>query len=420
MVNIVTPLAQVLNPVRGSGQGVNLAAAAESGTRLQEALATGALNRDVIQNKLTQAQIAQKVSNLGQAALTGLDVIKQDPGNAEKNLRDFIAQRKAVLPQLGLDTTETDELEQALNEGGIGAAQNLLQSTLDAARGSGFKLPKPTTPDFKATFEAIDPTTGKNTIFLRAPSGVVSTGLLAPPKRPLVQVGPGGGAKERTERFGSLFDESKNLDKTLGQITQLREIVAKGGLGSIGVSGKATKGFQNAASAIGGFAKNFGLGSEEFDENSIVANALKGTPLGEQAIRNAKVSSLITNLAFAVARAQGNKRITDRDFEAAVKTLGANADNPEQLIDVINQFGENTLTQFNEDVTREGEAFGFTEKQFKLLRNFKSIKGFQKGITPRVTEITADTPLNEITREQAEQLAIDNPDLLREIIQRNR
>lgn len=421
MPTIRTPLAQVLNPVQGQPTQGGLFQSIARGAQNKQTRLSSILQNQQRQQQIDQQKQLQRAANVNQAAITGLNIIKRDPANAETNLRDMIAQRKVVNPSLGItDTTDTDELERVLNEGGVPAAQELFQSSLDAVRSSGVPLPQPTTPDFDKTFTAIGQS-GKPEIFLLGAQGPVATGLIAPPRAPLVQVGPGGGQKERVAEFKALFDESKNIDKTLSQFTQVRKIIREGGLGTIGASGRVTRGFQNVVSAIGGFAKNFGLGSDDFDQNSIVANALKGTPLGEQANRNAKVTSLITNLGFAVARAQGNQRITDKDFEAAIRTIGANADNPEQLAGVLDQFGNNLINQFETDVERTGSAFGFTRQQFESLRNIPSKKEF---LTPAIAaqkitgikEITATTKIADLTMDQARQLAKDDPDLLRKIL----
>lgn len=405
---INTPLVSVLRGPQVQQRASNVFQNFATGTSLADSLKNSALNREIAQADRDRQKNLQRISNVGQAAAEGLGIISQDPENAERNLRGFIEARRQLLPQVGIDDlSDTEALEAALNEGGIAAAQELLNDTLNATQSVGFKLPEPTSPKFAGVFTAIDPTTGRPTIFQRSDKGIVlNTGLEAPERSPLVTVG--GGDKERTQRFGELFDESKNLDKTLSQITEIRDIVQKGGLGSIGASGRVTRGFENVASAVGGFAKNFGLGSDEFDEGSIVSRTLRGTPLGEQANKNAKINSLVTNLAFAVARAQGNQRITDKDFEAAVQTIGTSADNPRQLVDVINQFGENTLGQFRTDVERTGSAFGFNEKQFEQLNNLPSIEPFERGIGAAPgspSAITIETPLEQISREQLDELS---------------
>lgn len=408
MANI---LSEILNSARSTGI---FTPAAQQGQKLS-----------YIRDQAKRAEDAQRLSNLGQAAATGLNIINQDPQNAQANLENYIAQRKAVLPASGFTNMEdTEALEKALREGGVPAAQQLLSGALNAAQSAGFKLPPPTTPDLEQTFTAIGPS-GKPEIFFRSNQGAVPTGLLAPEKTPLVQVGAGGGEKERTQRFGQLFDESKNVDRALGQFNQVRDIVAEGGLGTVGTSGEVTRGLEKAASAIGGFVRNLGI-VDVGDEETVLAGALKGSQLEQAANTNAKVRSLITNLAFAVAQAQNpGGRITDKDFAAAVQTIGANADNPEQLTTVINQFGTNLLNQFETDVEREGAAFGFTPGQFKSLRNIPSRQKFMKGAQPKRQQqqttrqqggITATTRPEDLTREQAQELAKNNPDLLRQII----
>ncbi len=412
MPQVTTPLAQLLSPVRQQSFSPN-----PPGSGAQRGTEIGLLIKEA-----RQKENLQRLSNLGQASKTGLDIISADPEKAESKLRDFIAQRKLLLPKVGItDMTDTNELEAALNEGGVPAAQELLTGALSAAQSAGFQLPPPTTPDFEQTFTAIG-ASGKPEIFFRSDQGAVPTGLLAPEKTPLVQVGAGGGDKERKAEFKTLFDESKNIDKTLNQFTQVRNIINEGGLGTIGTSGKVTKGIEKAFSAVGGLAKNFGLGSDEFDQGSIVSNALKGTPLGDQANRNAKVTSLITNLGFAVARAQGNQRITDKDFEAAIRTIGASADNPEQLAGVLNQFGNNLINQFETDVQRTSGAFGFTKAQNEALalKNIPGVAPFreqspQQKAAP--TGISATTKPADLTPEQAQELAKNDPDLLRQIIE---
>lgn len=409
MPQIQTPLAQILRP---QTQQSFSPAATGQGARI-----------DLLRQEAEQKANLQRLSNLGQAAATGLDVIKSDPENSEQALRTMIDQRRSILPTIGItDMTDTDELEAALNEGGVPAAQELLTGALNAAQSAGFKLPAPTTPSFTGAFQGKDEATGKDVTFLRGKGGeVLNTGIPVVKRAPLVQVGAGGGNKERTQRFGQLFDESKNVDKALGQFNTVRDIVAEGGLGSIGTSGKVTKGIEKAFSALGGFVRNLGI-VDDFDEGSIVSQGLAGTPLGEQANRNAKISSLITNLAFTVAQAQNpGGRITDKDFQAAVQTIGASADNPEQLNQVINQFGDNLLSQFETDVEREGAAFGFSKAQFKSLANIPSKKKFLSGVggqqAPAPTGISATTKPADLTPEQAQELAKNDPDLLRQIIE---
>lgn len=386
---IQTPLAQVLNPIGQNGTpqpglfaGLNAGRQQGIDNKLnQDRQDVSREQQDNANAELKNKQNLQRLSNIAMSSNIGLNIIESDPDNAQENLKRFLLENKKILKSLDKDTTQTDEAIIALNNGGVAEAQELMQSVLQTAQAQGGRLPKSNIPPPKFQFAGIGEDGRLTQRIVNSDQSIFDTGIEVPEKKPLVSIGGKIDAKDNRKRFGELFDRRTNIDKSLRQISNIRKLLGKDGTGLIGKSGKITKGVDGAFAALGGLAKNFGLGTDKFDTRTSLFSALEGTKLGDAAVKNAKLESLITDLAFAKAREQnGNGKITDPDFRIAVRSISAKADSPKQLIGVMEQLGRTSLEQFDKDVEATGspDAFNFSKGQFKSLRNISSKKEFDQ------------------------------------------
>ena len=382
---IQTPLAQVLNPAAQQQMGPapgNIFAGLNEGMKMKDVLANSAVARDEIGKTRKAKEDLQKLSNIGNTAAIGLQIIKANPEDAADQLRDFGLANKKQLEAAGLPTTETDALLEALESGGVGAAQEMLSDTFNASQAQGWRLPKPNVDAVKFGFAA---KVGEKYYRANTTEGgqtEVTDIEVAPPSKGFT-INTGGQKhfeKMRWKHFEKVSESGRALDKMLAQITKIGGIIGNTGGAKLGTAGGFAKGVVNAMSAIAGIAQNMGEGTKEFNARDALDEALEGTQLASAAVGNAKLKALLTNLAFAQARLQNPKGvITDIDFKAAVTTIGGNADDENQLLAVVQLLGNNMVKQYKDDLSAESNTWDFDKNQQDKLSTtqIKGIKEFE-------------------------------------------
>jgi len=337
---------------------------------------------------LGQQKNLQRLSNLGQGAYTMMDSIAgiRDPKQKEKALRDLIQQRKALLPQFGFGTKDTEDLEKVLNEEGLDAALGKIDTTLQTAKSMGFALPKPNTPSIKSTRigKAVTPGIGDREIFYVTDQGLVPSGYAAVKGSGGIHFSVGG--EKHTDRvFNELWNERKSTQRTVQDIHRIQKMLDNLGpqaVGSLGASGKIAKGLSEGIQALSNTVKNLGLESDVDDPSTRVTSVLQGTNLHAAAMNNQQFNSLLTNLAYVVAKQNDpGGRISGPDFDAAVRQIAADADNPAALNQVITNLGNKFIENYRRDVEDYSQLPGATS--LGLLRNVRGFEPFEKRQSDR-------------------------------------
>lgn len=231
-------------------------------------------------------------------------------------------------------------------------------------------------------------------IALEGQTELVPTGKEAPPPSKGTTVNVGGVGKKTSKYYDELNPVITSTNNVIRGVNSFRELVnpstfdaMRGSVGSAGDLTGSLVNFAKGAISMGETLSNNIVRDEKLlqpgesllgrtkreemlDELQLatmkegsffktIFDKLSATDAGFSARNNSQIRSVLEGLVFAVAQAQNpDGRITQNDYEAAVRTINAHKNDPESLYKTVTDQANKIMENYREQHSRATKAFG--------------------------------------------------------------
>lgn len=212
----------------------------------------------------------------------------------------------------------------------------------------------------------------------------------APSRQETAGAGGFGSDSEMKTVRGDILTSGDNTANLIAYVDDIQEIITEnpdanalgGTLARIG--GNLMADVKSTARLLGGDAQK--------DANRILIDNVgeyRGQ-LKEMGIANARTQSAIIGLAYQAAL-QANQRVTDADFKAALKEIGASHSDPEVFSTILDDYRDRAIGRYESMYTSRREMFG-EKAQLGQMRQFDRSAGKRDFSTITLEELNTINP----------------------------